>query len=160
MLSVPGQEARCLRPSCQQGWSSQRLWGRIRSLRPAGLASAVAVSPSSCLSPLLASSRCIRPLFPPRSLAALPQWFLLSALPILAVLWGAWRPCSCQDALWGVSHHEGEVTPSLRNAGFGMDSSFSGFGEQRPRASVSLGEISDALPWGQGQGFGVTWLVL
>lgn len=40
MLSVPVREARCLRPSCQQGWSSQRLWGRIGSLRPAGLASA------------------------------------------------------------------------------------------------------------------------
>lgn len=37
--------------------------------------------------------------------------------PGQAVLWGAWLPCPCQDALWGVSHHEGEVTPSLRNAG-------------------------------------------
>lgn len=122
MLSVTVQEARCLRPSCQQGWSAQRLWGRISSLRPAGLASAVALFaamlPASCLPQLLASSRCIRPLFPRCSLAASPQWFLLSAPPPgQAVLWGAWLPCPCQDALWGVSHHEGEVTPSLRNAG-------------------------------------------
>lgn len=79
--------------------------------------------------------------------------------PIQAVLWGAWRPCPCQDTLRGVSHGE-EVTPSLRNAGLMRDSSFSGFGEQRPRVSVSLGEISVALPWGQGQGFGVSWLFL
>lgn len=57
--------------------------GRISSLRPASLPSAiaqfVALSPASCLSPLLASSQCIYPLFPRCSLAALPQWFLLSA---------------------------------------------------------------------------------
>jgi hypothetical protein len=37
--------------------------------------------------------------------------------PDQAVLWGAWLPCPCQDALRGVSHHEREVTLSLRNAG-------------------------------------------
>lgn len=96
--------------------------GRISSLRPASLPSAiaqfVALSPASCLSPLLASSQCIHPLFPRCSLAALPQWFFsVPPSPIQAVLWGAWLPCPCQDTLRGVSHHEGEVTPSLRNAG-------------------------------------------
>lgn len=121
MLSVPVREARCLRPSCQQGWSSQRLWGRIGSLRPAGLASAAPHPlPASLRSwPVVVhlSSPPPTPLSAPTLFSGCLATMVPSQCSPVQCSGETGYPTPAQDALQGVSHNEGEVTPSLRNAG-------------------------------------------